>query len=393
MDDKPHTRSNDRLGIHFAWEAGLFLCSAGLLFALLRSATGPFADAGWAGFALALAPVLLAATATAASMRVGAVNLAAGPIAFFSGWLFIDASGSGLAIALGMSLGAAFFMGVATALLNTWLRIPSWATSIVLGGSLILIARGTPSTFMAATLQSKAVYAALGAAVGLSLLLGFVGAVPSLRDKLQANRDTAGDDWRPHPWITVLGVILSCLAAGGAGVVFAWGSSTADAAVLVDPVEVGLAAFAAALLGGTSPFGRRGGFTGTFLASTAILAAMWFAESRGWFDPLWVALGAIVFGFIVSRFIETWNSAEEEEASQIERAGDVDDLKEDDTTVLPAPRSELGSGSGGDDDFAAMATGTNLFGDAPGADTGSQKPVDPFGEVPASSGKSFNFRR
>ncbi|WP_025273358.1 hypothetical protein [Haloglycomyces albus] len=378
METEQKSPTRDRLGIHLVWEIALFLCAAGLLFALTRSGVGPFSETGWSGFAAALLPLLLGTAGMALSLRVSTVNLAIGPIALFSGWLFVDASASGTVLAIGMALGAAFFLGLTSALLNAWLRIPGWATSIGIGGSLILLSRSEPGVFHLDALGNNIVYLALGATVVFTLGLATIGAFAGIRARLEANRETPDGQWRPHPWLLGSGIIASFLLAGAAGVVFSWSGSNAETATLINPWELSLMALGAALLGGTSVYGRRGGFAGTFLGAVVVLSSMWFLEDRGWFNPLWIPVGAIVFGFVLTRVVEVWNSAEDSDDEVAERAGDIDDLKADATTILPGGNSgeetkptsmPTSADPVQDNDFAAMANGTGVFDQMPGEET------------------------
>jgi len=324
----------DRMAVHVVWEIGLMLLGGGVLFALTQSASGPFADGSWTGFAAALAPVVMLASAMAVSLRIGAVNLAIGPIALLAAWLFVDASGSGSAMALAMGLGAAAFVGIVLATLSAWLRAPGWAASGAVGGAIGLWAgtAGNPGEFMLSALPNTGVLAALAGAAGLSLFLGLVGAFAGIRSRLAPIRETPAGERHGRGGLVFLGVLLSSTLAGAAGVVAAWTSvPEAGAAGLPDPILLTVLALGAALLGGTSLMGRRGGVCGTVFAAMLVLALMWLSESRGWsFDPSWIALGAIVAGFLVTRLVEAMNTVDDAEAASTSRAGSVDDLREDD---------------------------------------------------------------
>ncbi|GAA2144538.1 hypothetical protein [Glycomyces algeriensis] len=349
---------SDRMAVHLVWEIGLLLLAGGVLFALTQSGSGPFADGSWTGFFAALAPVTMLATAMAVSLRVGAVNLAAGPIALIAAWMFVDASGSGAAMALGVGLGVAAFIGIVLATLTAWLRAPGWAASGAVGGAIGLWAgsSGDPSAFMLAELPSTGVLAALGAAVGVSLFLGLVGAFGGVRARLAPIRETPAGERHGRGGLVFFGVLLSSTLAGAAGVVAAWTSvPEGGAAALPDPILLTVVALGAALVGGTSLMGRRGGVCGTAFAAALVLGLMWLAEGRGWsFDPSWIALGAIVAGFLVTRLVEVMNAADEVEAASTRRAGSIDDLREDDP---PAERERTDAFDQYDEDFAGLGSG------------------------------------
>lgn len=373
---------SDRMAVHLVWEIGLLLLAGGVLFALTRSNAGPFADGSWSGFFAALAPVVMLACAMAVSLRIGAVNLAVGPIALFAAWMFTDASGSGAAVALGIGLGVAAFVGIVLATLTAWLRVPGWAASGAAGGAIGLWAgsAGDPSAFMLAELPRTGVLAALGAAVGVSLFLGLVGAFAGVRARLAPIRETAAGEPHGRSGLVFFGVLLSSTLAGAAGVVAAWTAvPDGGAAALPDPILLTVVALGAALLGGTSLMGRRGGVCGTVFAAALVLGLMWLAEARGWsFDASWIALGAIVAGFLVTRLVEVMNTADDAEAASTRRAGTIADLREEEP---PAPLERM---DGYDEDFAGLGAGgadpwTNTGGIRTGGLPKQGATADPFG--------------
>ncbi|WP_035701541.1 hypothetical protein [Glycomyces tenuis] len=365
------------MAVHVVWEIGLLLLAGGVLFALTRASSGPFAEGSWNGLMAALAPLVLAATAAAVSLRVGAINLAVGPIALLSAWMFIDASSSGTVVSIGMGLGAAVFAGVVLATLCTWLRVPGWAASGAVGGAIGLWAgtSGDPAAFMLAELPTTGVVAAVAAGVGLSVFLGLVGSFTGVRTRLAPIRDTPVGERHGRGGLVFFGTLLSAALAGAAGVTAAWAGAPAQgAAALPDPILMSVLAVGAALLGGTSLLGRRGGVCGTVFASTLLLAFMWLAESRGWsFDAGWIGLGAIVAGFLVTRLVEAMNTPDEADVASSSRAGEVSDLREDEPAA-PQERDELYEEY--DEDLAAVGSGGD-----PWATTGSMPRVgaDPFG--------------
>lgn len=377
---------SDRMAVHVVWEIGLLLLACGVLFALTRSSAGPFAEGSWSGLFAALAPVIMLVSAMAVSLRVGAVNLAVGPVALLAAWMFVDASGSGSAVALAMGLGVAAFVGIVLATLTAWLRVPGWAASGAVGGAIGLWAgsAGDPAEFMLSELPNTGVLAALAGAAGLSLFLGLVGAFAGVRSRLAPIRETPVGERHGRGGLVFVGVLLSTTLAGAAGVVAAWTSvSEAGPAGLPDPILLTVLALGAALLGGTSLVGRRGGVCGTVFAATLVLALMWLAEARGWtFDPSWIALGAIVAGFLVTRLVEAMNTPDDAEAASTSRAGSIEDLREDE----PRPvERDTGAYEQYDEDFAGLGSG----GGDPWSNTGGFKTTggipkagaaaDPFG--------------
>ncbi len=381
-DDAP----SDRMAVHVVWEIGLLLLAGGVLFALTQASGGPFAEGSWSGLFAAVAPVIMLATAMAVSLRVGAVNLAVGPIALLSAWMFVDASGSGSAMALGVGLGVAAFVGIVLATLTAWLRAPGWAASGAVGGAIGLWAgtAGDPGSFMLSELPHTGVLAALGAAVGVSLFFGLVGAFAGVRSRLAPIRDTPVGESHGRGGLVFVGVLLSSTLAGAAGVVAAWTAvPEGGAAAMPDPILLTVVALGAALLGGTSLMGRRGGVCGTVFASALVLSLMWLAEGRGWgFDPSWIALSAIVAGFLVTRLVEAMNTVDESERASTRRAGSLADLREDDPP--PADRDRTDAYEEFDEDFAGLGSGGDPWTNTGGIRTTGGIPkqgavADPFG--------------
>jgi len=342
------------MAVHLVWEIGLLLLAGGVLFALTQTDGGPFTN--WTRFFAALAPVIMLTSAMAVSLRIGAVNLAVGPIALFAAWMFTDASGSGSIMALGVGLGVAAFVGIVLATLTAWLRAPGWAASGAVGGAIGLWAGGAgdPSAFMLSELPGTAVLAALGGAIGVSLFFGLVGAFAGVRARLAPIRRTPAGERHGRGGLVFFGVLLSSTLAGAAGVVAAWTAvPEGGAAALPDPILLTVLALGAALVGGTSLMGRRGGVFGTVLASTLLLGLMWLAEGRGWgFNPSWIALAAIVAGFLITRLVEVMNTADENEAASTRRAGTLADLRDDDPPAAEPDRTDAF-----DEDFAGLGSG------------------------------------
>ncbi|WP_168801755.1 hypothetical protein [Glycomyces buryatensis] len=367
----------DRMAVHVVWEIGLLLLGGGVLFAVTQSDTGPFAAESWAGFMSALVPVVLLASAVSISLRVGAVNLAVGPIALVSAWMFVDASSSGAAMALGMGLGVAGFAGIVLATFCAWLRVPGWAAAGAAGGAIVLWAgsAGEPAAFQLAELPSTGVLMALAGAAGLSIFLGLIGSFSGVRERLAPIRDTPAGERHGRSGLVFFGLLLSSVLAGGAGVVVAWtGVTDTGATAMPDPILLSVMAIGAALLGGTSLMGRRGGVCGTVFASALLLSLTWLAESRGWgFDAGWVALGAIIAGFLVTRLVEAMNTAEDAALPQSGKAGTVDDLREDESFDAGQDTGAYGEY---DEDFANVGSGGDPWATTSGI---PKQGNDPFG--------------
>ena len=131
-------------------------------------------------------------------------------------------------------------------------------------------------------------------------------------------------DRQPQPSLRVLALLVAAIltvsvAAGLAGVaivastVFAMLAGVLLAAGSADPVTpttgfewTGLAV-GAALLGGTSAFGRRGGIFGTLFSVVLITLFVAYSDEQGWNVSLFaVAAVAMFVGVIATRLVESY---------------------------------------------------------------------------------------
>ena len=110
--------------------------------------------------------------------------------------------------------------------------------------------------------------------------------------------------------VTVIGLLGSSLLAATGGILLA-----AHNRAIQEPVQVGTnvgmqltaLAMGAALVGGTSAFGRRGGLFGTILGTGVITLLMVYGDRSGWnVSPLLLGGGAVATGLVVTRLVETF---------------------------------------------------------------------------------------
>jgi hypothetical protein len=149
-------------------------------------------------------------------------------------------------------------------------------------------------------------FALAGGAAALSIAGGVLGLLPRVRAALGGYRPTgdAATGRGARPAVFAAGALVgSTLLAAGAGVLIAL---RLRAAVPDDGLNLLAVAAAAAFLGGTSVYGRRGGVFGTVLAAGFLqLAALWLrlVEAQPWTRPALLG-GAIVLGLLVGRLVE-----------------------------------------------------------------------------------------
>jgi hypothetical protein len=72
-------------------------------------------------------------------------------------------------------------------------------------------------------------------------------------------------------------------------------------------IDLTALAMGAALVGGTSAFGRRGGLFGTIMGTGLVVLLMVYGDESGWnISPLLLGGGAVATGLIVTRLVETF---------------------------------------------------------------------------------------
>jgi ribose/xylose/arabinose/galactoside ABC-type transport system permease subunit len=261
------------------------------------------------------AAAVLLASAFAVSLRAAAPNLAAGGIAVAVGVLtgyLTDHHGLQVGAACAIAAGAAAGAGLLLGLLVAGLRAPGWAVS--LGGATLLaagvldLAGGRPLPLPDQPNLLRWAWVLFGGAALLSIGGGAFAAAPRVRaaaGRYRIDRDPAAGRGTPAGATVVGALVLSALLAAASGLVT---TLRLHATTPVDGTTslLTVAAFAAALLGGTSVHGRRGGVFGTVLAaSTLQLVLLWLTLGN---IAQWVQVtvlgGAVLIGLGVSRLVE-----------------------------------------------------------------------------------------
>jgi ribose/xylose/arabinose/galactoside ABC-type transport system permease subunit len=305
----------DRLAVHAAWEAVL-LIALGVAAALVWSrSTGALSGDQLRDQLVIGASSVLLAAAFGVSLRAAAPNLAAGGIAVaaavLTGYVFQHTT-LPLGAAIGIAAGAAAAVGLLLGLITVGLRAPAWAVSIgaatLLAAAVVDLAKGQPIPLAAEPDLRKWAWAVFGGAALVAIAGGALGATPRVRTfvgQYRIDRDPAIGRGGPAGAAVIGALVVSALLAAGAGVIAALHVHTASPAG--GPASLpAVAAFAAALLGGTSAHGRRGGVFGTVLAASALqLLLLWLSlgDIAQWIQ-ITVLGGAVVLGLAVTRIIE-----------------------------------------------------------------------------------------
>jgi len=321
MEPAAHRRpvARDRLWPHVVWEIVLAAGVVAAVFAVRHEDQGALSGAGLDNLLVLVSAGILLGSAFALSLRAAVPNLAVGAVAVVAGvltaWLQAE-HGYQLRVAALIALGGAVALGLVTAFVVVGFRLPGWAVG--LGAALGLWAAAqslsaghTLSLDGVPNLRDWAWPLAIGAAA-LSVIGGVLGLLPRARLTLGQYRpsgDPAAARGSRAALTATAALIGSMLLAAGAGLILAMRVRTAvpdDGFTLL-----GIAA-AAAFLGGTSAYGRRGGVFGTVLAAGFLqLATLWLrlVDAGAWTRPALLG-GAIVLGLLVGRVVEAAGSTE-----------------------------------------------------------------------------------
>ncbi len=321
MEPAAHRRpvARDRLWPHVVWEIVLAAGVVAAVFAVRHEDQGALSGAGLDNLLVLVSAGILLGSAFALSLRAAVPNLAVGAVAVVAGvltaWLQAE-HGYQLRVAALIALGGAVALGLVTAFVVVGFRLPGWAVG--LGAALGLwaaaqsLSAGRTLTLDGVpNLRDWAWPLAIGAAA-LSVIGGVLGLLPRARLTLGQYRpsgDPAAARGSRAGLTATAALIGSMLLAAGAGLILAMRVRTA---VPDDGFTLLGVAAAAAFLGGTSAYGRRGGVFGTVLAAGFLqLATLWLrlVDAGAWTRPALLG-GAIVLGLRVGRVVEAAGSTE-----------------------------------------------------------------------------------
>lgn len=338
--DAASTELPDRMGVHIFIEAVLLLAFAGLLFALYRDDSAPLANRGMRdAIVVFTVPMLLCAVSVATSLRVGVPNLSVGLIALTSGYVFSLTTSHGVPTALAAGIGAALAVGVAVVVLIAIFRAPGWLATGGIGAVILLWLTNHADLSVVtqpavSSLSPQRAWIWLASIAALSILAGTLGAMSGWRSRLlRCRRASAGGARREGVTINMIAFVVlgSAALAGLAGIWLVW-TDTAQSSQFGTGLNVPMLTafgFAAALLGGTSALGGRGGVLGTLLASMVLAAVLvWVAVAKWPIDALWIPLGTIGVGVVMTRIVE-WLGRPVSPASRLDDDMPVDNGRYD----------------------------------------------------------------
>lgn len=327
FDDPAHGEpGRDRLGVHFGWEFVLLLVGGLLAYALYR--TDPDLLRGASLDRLLVDGAALGALTLGAglTLRAGAPNLALGPVAVAAALHFAENGDRGVVAAMIPAVLWAVGVGLLLALLVVGFHVPGWGASlaVALGVLVFIQQRPGPVDVQGDYDPNEHALYLFGGFAALALLGGLLGMIKAIRRAVGRFRPVADPARRRGGvagTITTLSIIVSMVAATLAGVLLA-----ADGTGRVVPtsgLEWSGLALGAALVGGTSAYGRRGGVFGTLFAVTALTLFLAYENVRDW-DIALAATAAVLVaaGLVVTRLVESfgrpWSAGTVEEEWQPE---------------------------------------------------------------------------
>ncbi|HET9522110.1 MAG TPA: ABC transporter permease [Candidatus Limnocylindrales bacterium] len=285
---------------------GLLALLVALFFVLKPDVIGP----GWAGVTLRQAiPLALLAACQTLTFLTGGIDLSVGAVASMSGFLVATLVGpQGLPVAILVALVVAAFAGVVTGIGVGVFRVHPLI--MTLGMSLVVLglanvwqlvmvqtASGVPpvlrqlgsGTFLTILPNSLLVFIPVAAFVLLLLRrTGFGRLLYAIGDNPVASRLSGARSWQ----VLVVLYMLSAVIAAIAGFLYS-GLSNVASVTLVDTSV--LPSVAAAVIGGTSIMGGRGGFGGTIVGALILTVLISLLSALGFPE----AVRQILFGSII----------------------------------------------------------------------------------------------
>lgn len=300
----------DRLGIHIGWEIVLLLAVAAIAYLLYRLDPASLRRPALDTLLISGASIGLLTLGAGLTLRAGVPNLAVGPIALAAALHFAEHADDGLLQAATPPLIIAAAGGLAVALFVLVLHVPGWAATLAAAMGVIVYdqLRAAPVVVQGGYDPANQAFYLFGGFALLAVIGGALGTVGPVRRMVGRLRPAGDPAWRRGVGAAapVIGsLVLSSVFAVGAGILLA--AQSTGPIVPGSGLEWTGLAFGAALLAGTSAYGRRGGIFGTLLAVAGLVLFLDYAERRNFDIALFaIAACAIGGGLIVTRLVETY---------------------------------------------------------------------------------------
>jgi len=300
----------DRLGVHIGWEIVLLVAVAAIGYLLYRLDPASVRRPALDGLLISGTVIGLLTLGAGLTLRAGVPNLAVGPIALAAALHYAENGDRGLLQSALPAVLIAAGGGLLIALLVIGLHVPGWVATLgaALGVIVYCQLRTAPVAVQGDYDPSNQAFYLFGGFALLAVLGGALGTLTPVRQMLGQLRPAADPADRP-----ALGAALPVIGSLVFSSMFAVVAGILMAAQSTQPIapETGLEwtgiAFGAALLAGTSAFGRRGGIFGTLLAVAGMALFLDYANRRNFDIALFaIAAGAVGGGLVVTRLIETY---------------------------------------------------------------------------------------
>ena len=186
------------------------------------------------------------------------------------------------------------------------LHVPSWAVTIAVGlGVLGWVDQQSAVSLTSGYDPLPHAYYWFGGFCAVSVIAALVGLFPPLRRAFGRFRPVADPAHRRGVVAAVIVVAVSIVSTILAGVSGVLAVTLSHRAVASDGLDLTALAIGAALLGGTSAYGRRGGIFGTVFAVSLLTVVDQYlvATERSWSRAALAAV-AIGVGLAVTRLVE-----------------------------------------------------------------------------------------
>lgn len=309
----------DRLTVHVVWELVLAAVLIVVAVVIYQFDSEVLVGPGLPMMLLSIAALGLLTVGMSWSLRAAVPNLAVGPIALAAALFFAQRGEGDLLASAGVTLGAAVTVGVLLSIVVALFHVPAWAASLVAAMAMAAWAVGNVGSGLPEQSGYDPASHALHWFVGFaaaSLVGGMLGLYGPLRRGVSAYRPQGDPAERPGfgPALGAMAAIIgSCLFAAVAGVL--WALMSADVGAAGAGLDLTGLALGAALIGGVSAYGRRGGLTGTLLAVVLLTLVIQFGRQQEWGVPLFgYAAVAVLVGLAVTCLVEWAGQPKADEA-------------------------------------------------------------------------------
>ncbi|MGS2613043.1 ABC transporter permease [Micromonospora sp. LZ34] len=309
FDDPAHGEpGRDRMAVHLIWESLLLVAVGVLGFLLWRESPEALRGDDLRSLLIEVTTLGLLALAAGLSLRTAAVNLAIGPVAVAAALHVAEQGDRGVLDAVAPAAAVAAVGGLAVALAVVVLHVPAWAASLAgAAGVVVYIEQRSAPVLVQGGYDPRSgaaqLFAGFAAVAVLGGLLGAVRPVRRLLGRFRPVADPARRRGAAAAFVAVGAMVGSTVLALLAGVLVASGGGGPVAPT--PGLDWTVLAVGAALLAGTSAYGRRGGVFGTLLAVCLVALFLAYAQARGWTLSRWAVGGvALGVGLVVTRLVE-----------------------------------------------------------------------------------------